>query len=418
MDRLLHLIGHEAPLAEAAQALHFAAGELDADPVGALLLTCADEAEHECAEAFQQGFVRYLLPQLKFSRRAAFRLANLGARYEWGAARIAEQHYSVEKATRPFKLLVVKVNAHVSYEEASFWTRTSVGDEQAPFRFGRFLRHGVESTSCGALCALIEGTNAPFAEDLGEAFLSEGHDRLATLRDETRVDPRYRPLYAALVSARLQARKAVLDLQDYRPSTPTYALVVPSVTLNRHDRDTEIVCGVYRIDGRGAEDVVTYTGLGDDPAGFAIDSKNRRFIVTDEHLGQEREARDHRVLARETWQRHKLDPHPGVKDPRIERIRADVEHAKHRNHQHARKLLRAALPVLAEVAPVPAAILMFAEGGLGIHHAFRVHKLARELEGTDEARRMLQEIHDKVDQLPPERAEAMIELLMRDYSSV
>jgi hypothetical protein len=74
-----------------------------------------------------------------------------------------------------------------------------------------------------------------------------------------------------------------------------------------------------------------------------------------------------------------------------------------------------ALPILAEVAPIPAAILAFAEGAAGIHHAFRIHKIAREMSGTDEARDILDEIHGHVDRLPQERAEALIELLMREY---
>jgi hypothetical protein len=78
-------------------------------------------------------------------------------------------------------------------------------------------------------------------------------------------------------------------------------------------------------------------------------------------------------------------------------------------------LLRAALPILAEVAPVPAAILLFAEGAVGIHHAFRVQQLTREMEQSLEARQILDEIEAKVDQFEPDRARALIELLMRDY---
>jgi hypothetical protein len=418
--RLLQLVGHEAPLAEVAQALHFAAKDSGADPVGALLVHCADESEHECAEAFQQGFVRHLLPPLKFARQAAMRIATLGARYEWGAARIAEQHFRREGSRAPFKLLLVKINAHVAYEEASFWDRAGSGkDDTAPFRFGGFKRYGLESTSCGALGALLGGAPEPFAEDLREVFLSEGLDRLALLGDPERVDPLYRALYAAIVSARLQARKAVLDLQDWRPSGPTRYVIVPSVTLDRHDRDTEIVCGLYRIEASGVEGDeprVTYTGLGDDPSAYRIDRRNRRFIVVDEHAGQSRAGRDHRDVVREVWSRRAGAAAEALPaDERLDRLRRDVDRNKHRDHHHARTLLRAALPILAEVAPVPAAVLMFAEGAVGIHHAFRVHKLAREMEGSDEARRILGEIHDRVDALPPERAEAMIELLLRDY---
>jgi hypothetical protein len=104
-----------------------------------------------------------------------------------------------------------------------------------------------------------------------------------------------------------------------------------------------------------------------------------------------------------------------IDDKRLERIREDVARDKHRNHQHARQLLRIALPVLAEVMPVPAAILLFAEGAVGIHHAFRAHRLAREMEGSEDARKILAEVHDRIDQLDPARAEALIELLMREY---
>jgi len=44
-----------------------------------------------------------------------------------------------------------------------------------------------------------------------------------------------------------------------------------------------------------------------------------------------------------------------------------------------------------------------------------VQKIAREMAGSEEAREILNEIHDRVDRLTPDRAEALIELLMRDY---
>jgi hypothetical protein len=96
-------------------------------------------------------------------------------------------------------------------------------------------------------------------------------------------------------------------------------------------------------------------------------------------------------------------------------VRADVARNKHRHHHHARTLLRVALPVLAEVAPVPAALLAFADGAAGIHHAFRVHKLAQGMKGTAEARHILDEIEGRIDQLDGDRAEALLELLMADY---
>lgn len=402
VEALRRLVGLERSLGEVAQALHFDARRLAADSAGAMLVTCADEAERECAEAFQSGFVRFLLPSLKFGQQAAFRVANLGGRYEWGAARIAEGNFATESAARGFKLLVVKINGHVAVDES----------EGAP-RFGVWRRYDRDSNCCGALNALLSGSRSPFAEDLREMFESEGLDRLAVLRDPERVDPTYRPLFASMLSARLQARKAVLDVQDHDPAAPTFYLVLPCATLNRAGRDTEIVCGVYTVDARASERPAVYYGLGDDPAAFVVRSRNRLLEVADENVGKERRGRDHRTMALEEWRRRSGGIR--VHDPRLERVERDVTHNRHQDHHHARALLRVALPVLAEVAPVPAAIVMFAQGAADIHHAFRVHRLSKELEGTEDARRILDEIHGRIDSMAPERAQALVELLMREY---
>jgi len=414
MERLRELVGRERALRQVSQALYFAARQRDNAAVGAMHVTCADESENECVDRFQQGFVQYLLPPLKFARAAPFRLANLGGRYEWGAIRLAEDHYSTPAADNRVKLVVVKINSHVAHEELG-GPPDGTPAATPRFRLGVYKRYGKDSHCCGALHALLHGASDPAAQELREAFLSEGRDRIATLLDDTRVDPPYRPLFAALVSARLQARRVVLDIQDYQPVSPTYFVVLPCVTINRHDRDTEIVAGLYTVDGKDGGCEATYYGLDDDPGGYDIRTRNRLFEVTDEHVGRARRARDHRALVREQWQRSTEEGPVEIRDERLERIRADVARNKHRHHAHARKLLRASLPILAEVAPVPAAILLFADGVAGIHHTFRVHKLAKEMRGTHEARQILDEVHASIDQLAPDRAEALIELLMNEY---
>ena len=188
------------------------------------------------------------------------------------------------------------------------------------------------------------------------------------------------------------------------------------VTINRHGPDTEILSGIYTVDGRdGGRDAI-YFGLGDNPADYNTRIGTRdRFIVSDKHIGSERKGRDHRALVREQLRMQSNQQIAEVQDDRLERIRQDVNQNKHHHHHHAKSLLRAALPIFAEVAPIPAAVLMFADGAVGIHHAFRVHRLAREMEGTGEARQILDEIEGKIDTLDGDHAAALLEMLMNEY---
>jgi hypothetical protein len=371
MDRLRELVGVEHSLTGVTQALHLRAVTARPPVVGALHVSCADESENECVTAFQHGFVQHLLPPL-----------------------------------RAPKLMVVKINSHVGIEH-----------DRDGYRFGILKRYDGHSPCCGALYALLEGGHTPAVGRLAEIFRSEGTDRVATLLDEGAVDPANRSLFAAIVSARLQARKVVLDIQDFTPVSPTTWLVIPCVTINRPERDTEIVCGMYSTENPGQSREVAYFGLGDDPAAYQLARKNDRFVVTDEHLGTIRPARDHRALVLRQWHermgaaRVKVE----VDDERLTRIWRDVSEDKHRHHVHSHVLLQLLLLTLAEVAPVPAAVLLFAKGFTAIHHAFKMHHVAREVETSDEARQILREIHDRVDRLEPERAAAIIEMLVGEY---
>jgi hypothetical protein len=449
VEHLYPVVGRERSLRELTQLLYFDVRTHADVLVGAIHVTCADEAEAECAEAFQQGFVQYLLPQLKFARRAAMRVSNLGGRYEWGSIGIADLHFTLPEAVVPGpRLMVIKINAHVALEEVERLDRTAaagrgdrgrltapgsgpatpaaaavapapeapvVRDGERGFRLGEWKRYGRPSPCCSALDSLLRGGHEPWVEELRETFESEGKDRIALLMDPAVVDPAYRPLHTAIVSARLQARKAVLDIQELRAGTPIRFLVLPCVTINRHERDTEILCGVYTIDPASAEQPTTYFGLGDDPAAYETRVQNRQIQIADPALGTMRVGRDHRALVRSEFHLHGARGRIRTDDPRLERIKADVARDQHRHHLHARALLKASLPILAEVMPVPAAIILFAEGAAGIHHAFRAHRLARELEGSEDARKILAEVHDRIDQLDPAKAEALIELLMREY---
>ena len=270
MDQLRRIVRREADLDEVCTALRYAAQGFRTPVVGAHLVLCSDEAEVESAEAFQRGFADPLLPALAPAKKGPFRTFNLGGRYEWHAARVAEHHFAAPDSRARGKCLLIKINAHV----AAALTPDGV-------RYGSMERYRGESQACGALHALLAGVRAPYADDLREAFSSDGHDRLATLLDGSRVEPAYRYLFAAVVSALRQARRALEDVQAHDPATPTVYMIVPCVTLNRTGPDAEIVCGIHLLDSRARPAQAEYFGLGDDPAAYRVSYDGDRVVLAD-----------------------------------------------------------------------------------------------------------------------------------------
>jgi hypothetical protein len=270
MTKLRGLIGTECALDDAGDALAELVAGLAPTVVGAHLVACSDETERECAEAFQRRFAGRMLPELKPSCRATFCTANLGARYEWGSVRIAEEHYAVSAAPPGLKVVVVKINSHVAVRQ------TSDGPE-----YGWLTRYGGQSACCGALAAMMEGSPLPAALELVQTFSLDGRNRLGTLGDPRRVPVEQRALLAAAVNARLQARRAALDIGEHRPHTPAIFLVVPGVTINRPGPDTELIVGQYGIDWTGQSPAAKYQGLGDDPAAYRVRHEQGRVVLAD-----------------------------------------------------------------------------------------------------------------------------------------
>jgi hypothetical protein len=406
MDRFIELIGKEREVDDLARHLYQFVSELQLPATGALHLTCSDEAERECTDAFQRAFTEYLLPTLKFGERSHFRLANLGGRYEWGAVGIADDHYSTLHAEKDVKLLVVKVNAHVCVES-----------DKGELRFGRMQRYDTVSTYCGALDALLAGSRMPFAEDLREALCCEGLDRVAVLLDEKRVDPAHRMLFAAVASARMQARRALVDLQDRRPKTPTRFMVLPCVTLNKRRKDGEILCGIYHADWRADEPVIEYQGLGDDPSGYRLTHGSGGIVLEDDELSVRRAARDHRELVVQQWLETSelaLDA-DGDEDAeagaQLDQVMEDAAGRKHDSLDYAKPMLLMMLHSLAFLDPVTAVALLFGEGLLGMHHCHRAHRLSRRGGSDHEARSVLEEMRARIDTLDPARARQAVDFL-------
>lgn len=272
MDSLDTLIGVETPLAAVSGALRAHAKDVGAKVVGAYHVCCSDESECLCTATLDQEFVCQLLPDLKPGCCGAFHTVNLGARYEWGAVRIAEEHFATPSAREGFKFLLVKVNSHAAVQPV-----------EDGWRYGRLQRYGNESACCGALAALFEGSLLPAIVELRELFAADGLDRLALLADPRIVEPRYRALLTAIVSAHLQAASVVADIQQFQPASPTTFLVLPCVTINRPGPDTEIVVGQFGIDRAGTKADVHYIGLGNDPRGYRAHHQEDRVVLSDEH---------------------------------------------------------------------------------------------------------------------------------------
>ena len=397
--RLYEAIGVEKPMAEIERTLRaYVTGEKP-PVVGAHLVTCSDGAEYEVAQVFRREFVRTLLPALHFDDKAPFHTASLGARYEWGSARVAESHFALAKGAEQWKLLAIKINAHV-------------GADALPGHatFGILNRYGKASPCCGALAALLAGDLRPFSEELTEILGTEGVDRLAQLRA---LPEDHRALFAAITSARLQARRAMLDVQDHEPETPTVTLILPCVSFNRHHHDTEMLLGVYVCDRRG-EPHDEYCGLGDRPAQYKLSPGAEGVRVEDPQMRVPRVARNHRRLIRDAWQARRGE----AAIPRNSRLEAAVQAARNHdrtNHTAARLALSGLLGVAATVAPVPAALALFGEGALAIHHTSRAHRVLSDAKADPAARRMLQDVHARIEHLAPVEAQNLVELLVEEY---
>ncbi len=261
--------------------------------------------------------------------------------------------------------------------------------------------------------AVLAGSAEPYARQLREMFHWEGVDRVAMLLDPRRVDPEVRSLLLAVVSARLQARQAILEIQDRQTITPTVYLIVPCVTLNRHDRDTELLCGLYTANAEGYKCDAEYAGLGDDPSQYEVGHDSGRLVISDEHLGACRPARDHRELVRAKWRTRTRGPI--ADEGRLHELVAQAESGVRQDHYYAKAVLKSLLHGLAGLAPGPAAVVLFSEGLADLYHAHRAHHIAEEIAGDAEARKILDDVHHSIEQIDDEHARRIVDLLVEEY---
>ncbi len=136
--------------------------------------------------------------------------------------------------------------------------------------------------------------------------------------------------------------------------------------------------------------------------------------LLDPELLKPRRARNHRAIIREAWHEatEARPPHPRLGDSMREvATRHDPQQLP-----HAKLALKGLLLLMCEVAPVPAAMLLFGEGLVHVHHTAKAHRLAREAAGDAEAITMLEDIQARVEEMEPERAQHLVALLLDTYA--
>ena len=134
-----------------------------------------------------------------------------------------------------------------------------------------------------------EGQAQPLPDEaaLQRIFLA-GYGEFAQLQRQPGIAPDVvaqgveRSLYVAVCSAVLQARAVAEDILSKPPHSPTLNWIVPCVTCNRPEEDTELVCGLIQIDFRGDQPQRQDLGLGDDPSRYRLERKDGRMSLRED----------------------------------------------------------------------------------------------------------------------------------------
>ena len=179
---------------------------------------------------------------------------------------------------------------------------------------------------------------------------------------------------------------------------------------------------------------MTYRGVSDDPEKYELRSDLAHLRLYDDGMRTTRDARDHRDLALEQFRRRGFSASPAesestsaapavsatrVQDapPEAQRVLRAARQKKHHDVARAKPLLKAFLRTVAHLDPVSSAVLAFTEGLTSIHHIYHVERLVRDVSSDEDTRKILDEIHDSVDQLSPERARDLIDVLVALYGA-
>ncbi|MBI4879963.1 MAG: hypothetical protein HY812_09950 [Planctomycetes bacterium] len=378
MQELASVFGREQGAESLDAALAAWARRQGASPVELLALACCEAAA---------GLSR---PGL--GGRAPLLLANHGCRYEFGSILLAEQEAAPPCSGAAPPALLVRIFGH--------------GPALAEDAAGA----AAAGRPCAALRALLEGRSLPFVAELARVFRSLGVDRLAALVDGGAVPAAARPLFAAIANARLQARSACLDLLEHRPSAPALYLILHGVVLRGPAGASLLPCGGYLLDRRGNGAPGRYAGLGDDPARYRLSREGGRAAVADEGNGVARAMTDYRRWA---GQERAALAWPDL--ARDERLRRFIDLARARGARAERSSaadLKVVLRLLAQEAPVQAALLLCEEGIAAPRHVLDLAGGAVTAARVRAAREILRATEPRLDELDEDRGSALFRALL------
>jgi hypothetical protein len=77
-------------------------------------------------------------------------------------------------------------------------------------------------------------------------------------------------------------RQLERDIALHSPSSPTLYIAASCVTLNRAERDTELLCGIHIADFVTEQHERAYFGLGDDAAKYRFEYDDGRLVVLED----------------------------------------------------------------------------------------------------------------------------------------
>ena len=91
--------------------------------------------------------------------------------------------------------------------------------------------------------------------------------------------------------------------------------------------------------------------------------------------------------------------------------------AKQADVDAVKPLLKLAVLGLASAAGVPMVLFLFAEGLVGLHHIWRVHRLAAGKGTPEDVEIMLRDFQHSHEKVAPERARAVLEKLRSEFGA-